>query len=297
VRTHRPVWLVLTAIVSVQVGAAFSKGIFDVVTPTVVVWLRLATSTVVLLALARPTLIGRSWTDWRVVLGFGVALATMNWSIYQAIARLPLGVAVSIELLGPLTLALVLSRRMRDLGWVLLAGVGVAMLGLRGDEVNVGGLLFALLAAASWAAYILLSAGTGRRWPGLSGLALASVVGSVALAPYAVLAGGDSLLDGRVLGIGLLVGLLSSVVPYSAELAALRAMPAKVFGVLMSLEPAAAALAGLALLGERLGLLEWLAIVCVVVASVGITRTAAAPPLTDVGAVDHADRSCGPSSR
>lgn len=295
-RTPRPVWLVLTAIVSVQVGAAFSKGIFDVVAPTVMVWLRLATSTVILLLLSRPRLTGRSWTDWRVVLGFGVALATMNWSIYQAIARLPLGVAVSIELLGPLTLALVLSRRLQDLAWVVVAAVGVALLGFRGDQVTMGGVLFALLAAASWAAYILLSAGTGRRWPGLSGLALASVVGSVVLAPYAVVVAGDSLLDGRVLATGLLVGLLSSVVPYSAELAALRAMPAKVFGVLMSLEPAAAALAGLALLGEQLTLVEWLAIGCVIVASVGITRAAAAPPLTDVGAVDHADRSCGPSS-
>jgi inner membrane transporter RhtA len=296
VRTPRPVWLVLTAIASVQVGAALSKGIFDVVAPTVVVWLRLATSTVILLVVARPRVAGRTWGDWRVVIGFGVALATMNWSIYQAIARLPLGVAVSIELLGPLTLALVLSRRLQDLGWVVVAGLGVALLGFHGDGVTVAGVLFALLAAASWAAYILSSAGTGRRWPGLSGLALASVVGSVALAPYAVGVAGDSLLDGRVLGVGLLVGLLSSVVPYSLELAALRSIPPKVFGVLMSLEPAAAALAGLALLGERLGLLEWLAIGCVVVASVGITRAAATPPLTDVGAVDHAGQSCGPSS-
>jgi inner membrane transporter RhtA len=272
------VWLVLAAILSVQLGAAFSKGLFDEVSPTVMVWLRLATSTVVLLLLARPRLAGRSRSDWLVVLAFGTALATMNWAIYQSIARLPLGVAVSIELLGPLTLALVLSRRRTDLLWVVLAALGVALLGFEGDQVTLAGVLFALLAAAAWAAYILLSAGTGRRWPGLSGLALASVVGSVVLAPYAVLTAGSDLLVGRILAIGLLVGLLSSVVPYSLELAALRSMPPKVFGILMSLEPAAAALAGLVLLGELLGPVEWLAMVCVVAASVGITRSPSSRP-------------------
>lgn len=276
-KTTRPVWLVLTAIVSVQVGAAFSKSLFDEVSPTVMVWLRLATSTVVLLAVARPRVAGRTREDWAVVLAFGAALATMNWSIYQAIARLPLGVAVSIELLGPLTLSMVLSRRAQDLLWVLLAALGVALLGLDDGGLTVAGVAFALLAAASWAAYILLSAGTGRRWPGLSGLALASVVGAVVLAPAAIVSGGADLVSPVVLGTGLVVGLLSSVVPYSLEMSALRTMPAKVFGILMSLEPAAAALAGLVLLGEVLGPLEWLAIGCVVVASVGVTRSAAPP--------------------
>lgn len=281
-KTARPVWLVITAIVSVQVGAAFSKSLFDEVSPTVMVWLRLATSTVVLLAVARPRVTGRTREDWTVVLAFGAALAMMNWSIYQAIARLPLGVAVSIELLGPLTLALVLSRRAQDLLWVLLAALGVAMLGFDDGGLTVAGVAFALLAAASWAAYILLSAGTGRRWPGLSGLALASVVGAVALAPAAVVSGGSDLVSPVVLGTGLVVGLLSSVVPYSLEMSALRTMPPKVFGILMSLEPAAAALAGLVLLGEVLGALEWLAISCVVVASVGVTRSA--PPPAEVAA-------------
>ena len=270
-------WFVLVAIFSVQVGAAFSKGLFDEVSPTVMVWLRLATSTVVLLLLARPTVTGRSRNDWLMVLSFGAALATMNWSIYQSFARMPLGIAVSIELLGPLTLALALSRRRTDLLWVLLAALGVALLGVEGKDVELTGVLFALLAAASWAAYILLSAGTGRRWPGMSGLALASVVGTVALGPYAVVSAGSTLLQPEVLAIGLLVGLLSSVVPYSLELAALRTMPPKVFGVLMSLEPAAAALAGLVLLGEVLGPAELVAIGCVVVASVGVTRSADPP--------------------
>ncbi len=270
-------WLVVSAILSVQVGAAFSKSLFDVTSPTVMVWLRLATSTLVLLLIARPRVTGRSRADWAVVLAFGGALATMNWTIYQSFSRLPLGVAVSIELLGPLSLSLALSRRVTDLLWVLLAAGGVALLGLDGGGVDPVGVVFALLAAASWAGYILLSAGTGRRWSGLSGLALASVVGAVVLAPPAIASGGGQLLEPVVLGTGLAVGLLSSVVPYSLELSALRTMPPKVFGILMSLEPAAAALAGLVLLREVLGPTEWLAIGCVVVASVGVTRSTAAP--------------------
>jgi inner membrane transporter RhtA len=276
--TARSVWLVLGGIVSVQVGAAFAKQLFDDVTPTTMVWLRLATSTVVLVALARPRLGGRSRTDWLVVLGFGTALLTMNWAIYQSFARMPLGLAVTIEFLGPLTIALVGSRRRLDLLWVALAAVGVAMLGLDTTGVTVSGVAFALVAGACWAAYIPLSAATGRRWPGFSGLALASVVGAVVLAPYVVTVGGagggdNPLLDPLVVAIGLLVGLLSSVVPYSLELAALRTMPSHVFGILMSLEPAAAALAGVVLLSELLGAVQWVAVACVVIASVGVTRS------------------------
>jgi inner membrane transporter RhtA len=273
----RSVWLVLGGIFSVQLGAAFAKQLFDEVTPTTMVWLRLATLTVVLVAVARPRLGGHSRDDWLVVLGFGTALMTMNWAFYQALARMPLGLAVTIEFLGPLTIALVGSRRRLDLLWVLLAAVGVGLLGFDPTGVTVAGVGFALLAAACWAAYIPLSAATGRRWSGVSGLALASVVGAVLLAPYAVAAGVEGsrpLLDPAVLAVGVLVGLLSSVVPYTLELAALRTMPEHVFGILMCIEPAAAALAGVVLLAELLGPVQWLAVACVVVASVGVTRTA-----------------------
>jgi len=268
----------------VQVGAAFAKLLFGQVPPTTMVWLRLVTSAVVLLALARPRLAGRSREDWLVVLAFGAALATMNWAIYQSFARIPLGVAVTIEFLGPLSVALALSRRLSHLLWVGLAAAGVALLGFDTDGLDVAGVALALLAGAGWAAYIPLSAATGRCWPGLSGLAAASVVGTLLLTPYAVSAGGSVLLDPRVLAVGLLVGLMSSVVPYSLELAALRSMPPRIFGVLMSLEPAAAALAGVLLLGELLGPGQWLAVACVVLASVGVTRggvDAASRPATD----------------
>ena len=267
------VWLVVGGIVSVQVGAAIAKDLFSLVPPTVMVWLRLVTSALVLVAIARPRLQGRSAADWRMALGFGISLVTMNWAIYQSFARIPLGIAVTIEFLGPLTVAVLGSRRPRDLVWVLLAATGVAILGVAPGDLTVAGVLFALLAGAAWAAYILLSAGTGRRWPGIDGLAVASVVGAVVLAPPAVWEGGASLLDPKILALGLAVGLLSSVIPYSLELKALRRIPPRVFGVLMSLEPAAAALAAMVLLAEFLSPLQWLAVGCVVAASVGATRS------------------------
>jgi len=269
------VWLVLVGIFSVQFGAAVAKDLFDEVTPTALVWLRLATSAVLLTLVARPSLRARSRRDWLVVLGFGLSLGAMNWAIYQSFSRIPLGIAVTIEFVGPLGLAVLGSRRARDLLWVLLAALGVALLGLSPAEVTLSGVLFALMAGTAWAAYILLSAGTGRRWPGLDGLAVASVVAGLVLLPYAALDGGGALLDGRILALGALVGLLSSVIPYSLELAALRTLRPATFGILMSLEPAAAALAAIVLLREFLTPLQWVAMACVVTASVGATRSGA----------------------
>jgi inner membrane transporter RhtA len=268
------VWMVVGGIVSVQVGAAIAKDLFPLVPPTAMVWLRLVTSAVILVLVARPRLGGRSAADWRMALGFGVSLMVMNWAIYQSFARIPLGIAVTIEFLGPLAVAVIGSRRPRDLVWVVLAGAGVAILGLAPGDLTLAGVLFALLAGAAWAAYILLSAGTGRRWPGISGLAVASVVGAVVLAPPAVVEAGAGLLDAKVLLLGLAIGLLSSVIPYSLELKALRRIPPRVFGVLMSLEPAAAALAAMVILSEFLTPLQWVAVGCVVAASVGATRSA-----------------------
>ncbi len=268
-----PVWLVLAGIVSVQLGAAIAKDLFDVVSPTGMVWLRLVTSALVLGLLARPALRGRSRDDWMVVIGFGVTLGVMNWAIYQSFARIPLGIAVTIEFVGPLTLAVIGSRRPRDLIWVGLAAAGVLLLGLQPGDVNLPGVLFALLAGAAWAAYILLSARTGTRWPGLDGLAVASVVATVLLTPLALGGTGADLMDPTVLALGAAVGLLSSVIPYSVELTALRTIRPATFSILMSLEPAAAALAGILVLGEFLSGLQWLAVACVVAASIGATRS------------------------
>jgi inner membrane transporter RhtA len=278
-----PVWLVLVGILSVQFGAGVAKSLFDEISPTLIVWLRLVTSAVVLAALARPALRGRTRRDWLVVTGFGVSLGVMNWAIYQSFARIPLGIAVTVEFVGPLTLAVLGSRRPRDLVWALLAALGVALLGLEPGHVTLAGVLFALLAGAAWATYILLSAQTGRRWPGLDGLAVASVVATALLTLPALGAADGGLTDGRVLVLGALVGVLSSVIPYSCEMVALRSLPPAVFGILMSLEPAAAALAGIVVLQEFLAPAQWLAMACVVVASVGATRSGStiAEPVPD----------------
>ncbi len=271
-----PIWLVLIGILSVQFGAGVAKDLFDEAHPTTIVWVRLAVSALVLAVVARPSLRGRSRQDWLVVLAFGATLGLMNWSIYQAFARIPLGIAVTIEFVGPLTLAVLGSRRPRDLLWVALAAVGVLLLGLERADLTVAGVLFALLAGAAWASYILLSAQTGRRWPGFDGLTMASVVATVLLVPLLLEAGGTSSLDERrILLLGALVGLLSSVIPYTCELVALRSLRPSVFSVLMSLEPAAAALAGLVVLRELLSPVQLLAMACVVVASIGATRSGA----------------------
>jgi inner membrane transporter RhtA len=268
-----PVWLVVVGIVSVQLGAAIAKNLFDDAAPLTLVWLRLATSSVVLAAVVRPTLRGRTTEDWRVAIAFGVVLGTMNWAIYESFARIPLGIAVTIEFLGPLGLAVAGSRRARDLSWVALAAVGVGLLGIERGDLTVAGVAFALLAAASWTAYILLSASTGRRWPGLDGLTVASVVATVMMAPFLAAFSGRGIDDPRVVALGALVGLLSSVIPYSCEITALRTIRPSVFGILMSLEPAAAALAGIVVVHEFLSALQWLAVVCVIAASVGATRS------------------------
>lgn len=267
------VWLVITGIISVQVGAAIAKDLFDLVPPTAMVWLRLITSAVILLLVARPRLTEHSGRDWLIVLGFGVSLLVMNWAIYQSFARIPLGIAVTIEFLGPLTVAVIGSRRLTDLIWVALAGMGVALLGLSRATLTLAGVGFALLAALGWAFYILLSAQTGRRWPGISGIAIASMVGAIVLAPPAIVEAGSQMLNPTILALGFVIGLLSSVIPYSFELIALRRIPPRVFSILMSLEPAAAALAAMIVLGEFLSLVQWLAMGCVVIASIGATRT------------------------
>ena len=278
--------LVLTGVVSVQVGAGVAARLFALIPPAAVTGLRLWTAAAVMIvAGARPlrdNLAGlarrRAWRDAAVVAGFGLTLAVMNFSIYQAFARIPLGIAVTIEFLGPLAVAVASSRRLIDLLWVALAGVGVALLtgtgapASGGHRVGLVGLGFALLAAAAWAAYIVLSRATGRRFPGTSGLTIAMLVAAVVIIPAGVTAGGTALLRPGILAAGLAIGLLSSVIPYSLELEALRRVPARVFGIWMSLEPAVAALVGLIMLGETLAVTEWAAIVCVMIACAGAAR-------------------------
>ncbi|MEV8631060.1 EamA family transporter [Streptosporangium sp. NPDC051023] len=271
-----PSGLVLLAILSVQVGAGFAKDLFAQLPPSAVVFLRIATGALVMSVIARPRLRGLTRADVGVGIAFGVTLGVMNLSFYQALAQLPMGIAVAIEFLGPLGVAVAASHRRLDLLWVALAGSGVALLapwGTAASRISWAGIGFALIAAVCWAVYILLASAAGRRFPGATGLSFAMIVSFLLVAPVGVAAGGADLLRPELLLIGLGVGLLSSVIPYSIELEALRRMPKRVFGILMSLEPAVAAMVGLLVLGEVLEVREWAAIGCVVVASVGATRT------------------------
>ena len=277
-----PPALILLGIVSVQVGAGVAKNLFTQVSPDAVVMMRLLSSAVVLGVLARSALRNvrrtHSFSDIGVAVMFGLTLAGMNFSFYQAMARIPLGVAVTIEFLGPLGVSIVGSRRRLDLLWALLALTGVGLLARGGGDVSLAGVGFGLLAAVGWAGYILLSGATGRRFPGSSGLAIASIVGTVAMLPAGIVSGGAALLRPAVLLPAIGVGLLSSVIPYTLELEALRRVPARVFGILMSLEPAVGALVGLVFLGEMLRWREWLAVGCVIAACVGATRFHRVPP-------------------
>ena len=281
VRSGPAVLMVLGSCVSLQVGAALAAQLFDTSGPAGTTLLRLGVAALVLLALARPRL--RSWSrpQWRAVALFGGSLAGMNGSFYASIDRIPLGTAVTIEFLGPLVLAATQSRRLRDLGWVLLAGTGVALFGL-GDGAGPGldrlGVLFALAAAVFWALYILASSRVGALVPGQGGLAVAMAVGALVLAPVGAHGAAQALPDPHLL---LLVGgtaLLASVVPYTLEFAALRRLPERVFGVLLSLEPAVATLAGWLLLGQGTTALGLVAVAVVVSASVGSTLTARPTP-------------------
>jgi inner membrane transporter RhtA len=268
----RGVALVVAAVTSLQFGAGFAVTLFDELGPAGAAFVRLAVAAAVLVAVWRPRVGGHPWAELRVAAAFGIVLGLMNWAIYSAMDRIPLGIAVTIEFAGPLAVAVAGSRRALDLLWVALAAGGILLLtDPGGGSLDALGVGFALLAAALWAAYILLSARTGRLFGGGSGLAIAMVVGAIAIAPMGVAQAGAALLEPELLAAGAAVALVSSVIPYSLELEALRRLPARVFGVLMSLEPAVAALAGLIVLGQALGGREWLAIALVVVASAGAT--------------------------
>ncbi|MBD0738836.1 EamA family transporter [Streptomyces sp. CBMA29] len=268
-----PTALVLLGTLSVQLGSAVATHLFSAVGSLGTVALRLFFAAVVLTALWRPSLRmdRRSWT---VVIGYGVTIGVMNLCFYQALTRLPLGIAVTTEFLGPLTVALAGSRRWLDAFWALLAAAGVLLLvGGRGD-IDLVGFLFALAAAACWAAYIPVGAALGRHTAHGNGLALGMVVAALVAVPFGVADGSTALVHPWVLAAGFGVALLSSVVPFSLELEALRKIPPRVFGILMSLEPAMAALIGLIVLQEALRWTQWVAVLCVVAASAGAARGA-----------------------
>jgi inner membrane transporter RhtA len=295
--------LVVAGIISVQSGAGLAGRMFAELGPAGVTGLRLWWSALIVTVVGgralgrtlRAVVADRAWRDLGIAVLFGVVLGVMNFSIYQSFARIPLGVAVTIEFLGPLAVAVASSRRWLDVLWVLMAAAGVLLLtqggGLAsgtgtglgrhagpvlGLSTQAAGIAFGLVAAAGWAAYILLSRATGRRFSGSSGLVIAMVVAALLVTGPAIAQAGPALLHPGVLAEGLAIGLLSSVIPYRLELEALRRVRAGVFGIWMSLEPAVAALVGLVLLSESLLARQWLAIVLVILACAGAARAGAA---------------------
>jgi inner membrane transporter RhtA len=274
-----PVGLVLLAVSSVQIGGALAKTLFDDLGPGGTVFLRVLFAAIVLGAVWRPRVRGLGRRDLVLVGLFGLSLAGMNGCFYLALDRLPLGVAVTFEFVGPLGVAIAGSRKALDVLWVVLAAAGILLLaGPAGGDIDAAGVALALLAGAFWAAYIVASTRVGQVFEGGSGLALAMVVASVLLVGPGVADAGSELLDPALLALGAAVAMLASAIPYSLELEALRRLPQRVFGVLMSLEPAVAAAAGFVVLGEVLDARELLAIGLVVAASAGATRTAEIVP-------------------
>jgi inner membrane transporter RhtA len=266
--------LVAAGAFSVQFGAALATKLFDRVGPAGAVTLRLGLAAVALAAVARPRFRSIRRRDLGVAIAFGLVLAAMNLCFYEAIARIPLGVAVTIEFSGPLALALIGSRRWLDLVWAVLAGTGVALFTSGGSgHLDPVGIVFAFLAGAGWIGYILLSKETGRRFDARTGLGIAMVTGALAVLPAGLAAGGAGLFHLDVLLLGGAVAVLSSVVPYSLELVALRQVTPRAFGVLLSMDPAVAAAAGFAVLGQHLTARDLLALVLVSVANLGNALT------------------------
>jgi len=263
--------LVLAAVVSVQFGGALAATLIPVVGVVGSVTLRLSIAAIVMMVILRPRLRGRTARDWLVVGAFGATLAMMNLFFYGALALIPLGVTVTIEFIGPLVLATVLSHRRKDLLAVAGAGVGVILIsGVTSTpwaELDLAGLGLALGAGAAWAGYIVLSSRTGARFAQLDGLAIAMTIAAVLVAPVGAMTAGSALWTPEALWRGAGIAVLSSVLPYSLELIALRRLAAHVFGILLSLEPAVAALAGLLVLGQRLSMPQLLGMACVIAAS------------------------------
>lgn len=274
-----PVALVLGGTLSVQWGAAVAFNLFDELGPAGTVFLRIGLAAAMLMALWRPRFRGHSRGAGRDVFLLGLALAGMNFSFYEGLDRVPLGIAVTLEFVGPLGVAIAGSRRARDLLWVALATAGILLLspGL-GGELDTLGAGLCLLAGGFWAAYIVLAERIGREFEGGSGLALAMCVGTALLVVPGVAQAGNDLLEPGLLAAALVVALLSSAIPYSLEVEALRYLPKPTFGVMMSLEPAVAALVGFLALDQGLDLAEVVAIALVVTASAGALRTAAIAP-------------------
>ncbi|RZK52497.1 MAG: DMT family transporter [Hymenobacter sp.] len=270
-----PVPAVLLAILSVQAGAAIAKGLFPVVGAAGTASLRIGLAAIILLVAVRPRLGQLRAAQWRAVVPYGVALGAMNCLFYCALARIPLGLGVTLEFVGPLLVALAGSRRALDVAWAVLAGVGIALIApWHGQGIDPVGMLFALAAGGCWAVYIVLGGRVAQVLPGNTAVAVGMLFATLAVLPVGLASGQLHHLTPGLLAAGAALALLSSALPFTLEMQALKHLPTRTFSILMSIEPAAAALCGWFFLHERLTTSQWLAVGLVVIASAGSTLTA-----------------------
>lgn len=273
-KTLSPTNLVLLSIGSTQLGSALAKSLFSEIEPVGMVLLRVGFAAIMLFVFWKPSWRRELLTHFSVLALFGLSLALMNFCFYAAIARIPIGIAVALEFIGPLGLSVARSHRRLDWLWAMLAAIGIILLAPIGDfALDLIGILFALLAGSFWAAYIVLSARTGRAIAGGEGLAWAMAIAALVLMPWGIAFTGAALLQPKILLLGMGVALLSSAIPYSLELEALRSLPMSIFGILLSLEPVVAAIIGFLLLGETLQLRAIIAIILVAIAAAGAARS------------------------
>jgi inner membrane transporter RhtA len=266
---------VLLAVISFQGGASLAKGLFPVLGASSTTLIRVGLSAVILLAVNRPNVRNLTAQQWKAVIPYGVILGAMNLIFYLAIDRIPLGLGVTLEFLGPLMVAVFGSRRAMDVLWVVLAAAGIVLIAPWDTKaVDPVGVILALLAGAFWAAYILLGARTSKVLNDRDAVTIGMLFGTLVVLPFGIGSGGLLRLTPAMSLTGIGLALLSSAVPFTLEMSALRRIPARTFSILLSLEPAVAALCGLVFLHESLSFYEWIAVLLVVVASAGAALTA-----------------------
>ncbi|MEG1025288.1 EamA family transporter [Flavobacterium plurextorum] len=270
-----PVPAVLLAIISVQCGAAIAKTLFPAIGAAGTASIRIGVSALILLLAYRPNLKQVKPNQWKIVVPYGLCLGVMNLTFYLAIERIPIGLAVTLEFVGPLLLAIIGSKRLIDYCWVLLAATGIALIApWSNDTIDIVGVLFALLAGAFWATYIILGGKVSKIMHGGQAVATGMLFASLLILPFGFYENGLANLTPKLFGYGVALALLSSAIPFTLEMKALGQLPPRTFSILMSLEPAAASICAFLFLQEKLNFYEILAVICVVSASVGATLTA-----------------------
>jgi inner membrane transporter RhtA len=276
-----PVVSILLAVFSVQGGATIAKGLFPVIGPTGTAAVRIGVSAIILLAIFRPPVRRFTSTQWRAVVPYGITIGVMNLLFYQALVRIPLGLAVTLEFVGPLGVAVAGSRRALDVIWILLAAIGIVLIApwQAGSAIDPLGVALALLTGGCWAAYIILGGRVGKLLTGGVPVATGMSIAALTVLPFALVGGRLGSFVPHLYAAGAAVAVLSTALPFTLEMSALRALPGRTFSVLMSLEPAVAALCGLIFLGEHLTKAQWTAVGLVIAASVGATLTARHVPV------------------